>query len=292
MFMGWIITYLPPPFGYTFSMKNIYITDLDHTFLRNDLSVSEYTKNIWNAKQKTALMGVATARTFRKSMQFLGGVELSLPLILLDGALVATRERKIIDAKFIDQESADLIIAEGAKFGVFPFVLALEDANLNEAFLHSETLNAYQAELITRYIKEDNLQPQKNLRAPKDNFKIVYMGDKEVLEALYKHVHAIFGERFKYIFAPEAYLDCYFFTVLHKDADKAHGIRTVQEFGDFSYDRLTVFGDNLNDVGMFELSRTAVAVANAQKELKEKATIVLPHTNDEDAVARYLEALL
>jgi len=34
-----------------------------------------------------------------------------------------------------------------------------------------------------------------------------------------------------------------------------------------------------------------VAVANAQLGVKNVAKVVLPHTNDEDAVARYLEAL-
>jgi hydroxymethylpyrimidine pyrophosphatase-like HAD family hydrolase len=32
-------------------------------------------------------------------------------------------------------------------------------------------------------------------------------------------------------------------------------------------------------------------VANAQEGVKEKADIVLPHTNDEDGVARYLASL-
>jgi hydroxymethylpyrimidine pyrophosphatase-like HAD family hydrolase len=42
---------------------------------------------------------------------------------------------------------------------------------------------------------------------------------------------------------------------------------------------------------MFELAGVSVAVANAQEGVKKSAKVVLPHTNDEDAVARYLEAL-
>jgi hydroxymethylpyrimidine pyrophosphatase-like HAD family hydrolase len=40
---------------------------------------------------------------------------------------------------------------------------------------------------------------------------------------------------------------------------------------------------------MFRLAGTSVAVANALDEVKEVADIVLPHTNDEDAVAKYLK---
>jgi hypothetical protein len=65
----------------------------------------------------------------------------------------------------------------------------------------------------------------------------------------------------------------------------------VSEAAGFDLEKLTVFGDNYNDIGMFALANKAVAVANAQEGVKEKADIVLPHTNDEDAVAHYLEGL-
>ena len=80
-------------------------------------------------------------------------------------------------------------------------------------------------------------------------------------------------------------------TILHKDADKSHGIKSVSEYVGFDLSKLTVFGDNFNDVGMFELAGTSVAVANAQEGVKKLANIVLPHTNDEDAVAKYLKSL-
>lgn len=273
-------------------MKKIYITDLDHTFLRNDLSLSDFTKESWNAKASGALLGIATARTYKKTEQFLKGIHLSLPMILLDGALIATTDKKIIDTKFISKEIGDAIIDEGAKFGIYPFVLALADKNLTEAFLYATTLNADQKNVLARYSKDDHLQEHKNLRAMDENFKIVYMGEEQLLRALEKHLKQIFGDSLKFILAPEAYVGCYFLTVLHKYADKSHGIQSVRDAGHFELENLTVFGDNLNDLGMFELAGTSVAVANAQEEVKKFADIVLPHTNDEDAVAKYLQGVL
>ncbi len=273
-------------------MKNIYITDLDHTFLRNDLSISDYTKTIWNSFSDNSILSVATARTYRKTMQFLNGVHISAPMILLDGALIATMDKKIIDTKFISKDISDMIIDEGWKFGIYPFVLALADnKTLNESFLHSSILNRHQKEVLTRYIKDDNLQECKNIRAMDENFKIVYMGEEEQLRELAEHLENIFGDDLKYIFAPEAYIGCYFLTILHKDADKSHGIKSVSEHTGFDLEKLTVFGDNFNDVGMFELAGTSVAMANAQDGVKELADIVLKHTNDEDGVAHYLKGL-
>jgi hypothetical protein len=272
-------------------MKKIYITDLDHTFLRNDLSISDYTKTIWNAKAKHSIMGVATARTYKKTIQFLEGIDINAPMILLDGALIATLDKKIIDTKFIPKEVADSIIDEGAKFGIYPFVISLADSNLNEAFLYSSILNASQKEVLSRYVKEDNLQEQSTLRAMEDNFKIVYMGEEALLRDLAQHIESIYGDEFKYIVAPEAYIGCYFLTILHKDADKSHGIKSVSEYLGFDLENLSVFGDNFNDIGMFELAHTAIAMKNAQEGVKAKADVVLEFTNDEDGVARYLEGL-
>ena len=51
---------------------------------------------------------------------------------------------------------------------------------------------------------------------------------------------------------------------------------------------ITVFGDSVNDIGMFKLAGTSVAVSNALEEVKFVADVVLAHSNDEDGVARYL----
>ncbi len=272
-------------------MKNIYITDLDHTFLRSDLSISDYTKTIWNARQHDSILSVATARTYNKTAQFLEDIHINAPMILLDGALVATMDKKIIDTKFITKDVADTIIDEGGKFGIYPFVLSLVDNNLNEAFLYSDICNEDQKKVLTRYVKDDNLQECKNIRAMDDNFKIVYMGEESLLRDLAKHIEDIFGDELKYILAPEAYIGCYFLTILHKNADKSHGIKSVSEYVGFDLEKLTVFGDNFNDVGMFELAGTSVAMLNAQDGVKSKADVILPHTNDEDGVAKYLQGL-
>ena len=272
-------------------MKNIYITDLDHTFLKTNLSISEFTKEIWNNMAVDSIVSIATARTYKKTMQFLKDIEINAPMILLDGALIATMDKKIIETKFINKAVADAIIDEGAKFGIYPFILSLADRNLSESFSYSTILNAHQKEVLKNYKNDDHHNQQINLRAMDDNFKIVYFGDEVLLRELALKIEKIFGDSLKYILAPEAYVGCYFLTILHKDADKSHGIKSVSEFVGFDLSKLTVFGDNFNDVGMFELAGTSVAVANAQDGVKKLANIVLPHTNDEDAVAKYLKSL-
>lgn len=273
-------------------MKNIYITDLDHTFLRNDLSLSDYTKKVWNSYESTSILSIATARTYMKTAQFLKGVALNAPMILLDGALIATMDKQIIDTKTISKDIADMIIDEGWKFGIYPFILCLENrATLNEAFLYDKVLNTYQTKVLTRYSSADKLKECNGVRAMEENFKIVYMGEEALLRELHRHLENIFGISLRYILAPEAYTGCYFLTILHPDADKSNGIQHLSEYLDFDLEKLTVFGDNFNDMGMFKLAGTSVAMKNAQPEVKDVADIVLNYNNDEDGVAKYLEGL-
>jgi len=51
---------------------------------------------------------------------------------------------------------------------------------------------------------------------------------------------------------------------------------------------MVVFGDNLNDLSMFQVADERYAVANAVQELKEIATGVI-ESNDNDGVARWLK---
>ncbi len=273
-------------------MKQAYITDLDHTFLRSDLTLSDFTIETWNAKAQHTALSIATARSYKKTVQFLTPLHINAPMVLLDGAMIVTTEKKIIDLKVIGPEIGDAVIDEGSKFGIFPVIISLEDNQLNEAFVYPSIRNTHQDRLIERYLGDDNLLEQKSIRAREQNLKLVYMGEERLLRQLDAHFKAVFGDTLEFKLGPEAYLGCYYLTVLHPLADKAHGLRTLSGCLGIHTESMNVFGDSTNDLGMFELAGQAIAVQNAIEEVKLAADIILPHTNDEDAVAKYLSDTL
>ena len=55
-----------------------------------------------------------------------------------------------------------------------------------------------------------------------------------------------------------------------------------------TWKQVAVIGDDLNDIKMFKIAGTSVAVNNALDEVKKEASIILPHSNDEDGVAKYI----
>lgn len=272
-------------------MQKLFITDLDHTFLHSSQSISQFSKKIWNEKAEHALLSIATARSFSKTSEFLKGLTLKQPLTLLDGAMVTTTEKKLISLNTLNKEIGDAIIEESISFGIYPYVIALTDhKTLNESFDIPPILNPYQKFLIeNHYADDERIVHKQKIRGTNDTLKLVYMGEESVLRPLAEHLKKVFAQTIEVKLSPENYMKCYFLTILHPLSDKAHALEKVHEYLNVDSQHTTVFGDSLNDLGMFKLAGTAIAVNNALDIVKNEANIVLKESNDEDAVAKYLQ---
>ncbi|QSB05215.1 HAD family hydrolase [Natronoglycomyces albus] len=73
---------------------------------------------------------------------------------------------------------------------------------------------------------------------------------------------------------------------------KANGLQVVLNRLGVGFDEVLAFGDASNDLPMLEAVGHAVAMPHATDNVKGVVNEVLPYGNDEDGVARYLEALL
>ena len=269
--------------------RPIYITDLDHTFLRTDQSISDFSREIWNAKRKDAILTVATARSYQKTHEFLEKLHLDAPMILLDGTMIVSPDKTLIDIKTINKTLGDAIVEIGLKFDIDPFIIGLKDMQLNEAFLYPRKLNEHQKFVLKGYKNDPRLQFNPENKTMEMNLKIVYFGDYTTLKPLTEALKKTFKDAIECKLSPEKYSDGYFLTILHPEGDKSHALQKVMEYLERDASDVTVFGDSMNDIGMFKLAGTSVAVSNALEEVKAVADVVLPHSNDEDGVAKYLK---
>ena len=271
-------------------MRKLFITDLDHTFLNSNQTVTPFSREVWNKKAKETKLSIATARSFSKTEYFFRGLELNAPLILLDGAMVVTPKKEIIEIKTLDKRVVDIVINIGREFTIEPFIISLENyKELKESFIVPSIMNYYQDKLIkSSYSKDTRLVYSKKIEGREDTLKIVYMGEESILRPLSLKIKEKLEDEIEIKLSPENYMGCYFLTLLHPLGDKAHALRVVSSYLNIPLKDTTVFGDSLNDIKMFKIAGTSIAVSNALDEVKKEATIILPHSNNEDGVAKYL----
>jgi hydroxymethylpyrimidine pyrophosphatase-like HAD family hydrolase len=120
-------------------------------------------------------------------------------------------------------------------------------------------------------------------------FILTYIGTYDELAGFRDRlVGSAIAERIHIHFQKDGYLpDQYFLEVSHPCANKGNGLRLLAKQLGLDLSAFTVFGDNLNDLGMFELAGTKLAVANAHPDLKRLATKVIGG-NDDDGVAGHI----
>lgn len=94
-----------------------YVTDLDKTLLRSDLSVSSFTRDVWNTLvQNGVILTFATARSFSKAQSLLPDFKLNEACIALNGCLIATDGSPPI-TKEIDPKVIESLIIFGHVIG-------------------------------------------------------------------------------------------------------------------------------------------------------------------------------
>ncbi|WP_294976292.1 Cof-type HAD-IIB family hydrolase [uncultured Leuconostoc sp.] len=74
-----------------------------------------------------------------------------------------------------------------------------------------------------------------------------------------------------------------------KGVDKGVTGLELADILQINHDNTAALGDNLNDAAQIKAAGTGVAVANAKQEIKDIADIVLTTTNNEAAVADFIE---
>jgi len=82
-----------------------------------------------------------------------------------------------------------------------------------------------------------------------------------------------------------------YFDLTFPGINKSHGIKKMLELKGEATEKIVMLGDGMNDLEAVE-DYFGVAVANAKDELKAVANLILPWTNNEGAVAKFLQLLI
>jgi len=273
-------------------MKNtVYISDLDGTLLTSDAEISAKSDEIINRLiSKGMLFTVATARSVSSSKRILSCLDLNLPVVLMNGVFIADiKSGRVIESVPIEKNTALKIIEIFKSFNVSPFMYCAEGDMLDVVF---EIIDSKQNEMFYKRREKQYYRrfEQVEKLTPPDNGECVYFNIVDSysrLKPLADKLRSVKGV--SVAFYEDTYLeDSWFLEVFSSKASKCSGMLRIKEMT--GAERAVVFGDNLNDISMFECADESFAVSEAVPQLKKIATGVIG-SHDEDAVAKHLEKI-
>ena len=271
-------------------MKTLYVSDLDGTLLTPEKKISGASADILNKLiQKGVLFTVATARSPATACEVLSNLDLELPGILLNGAVLYDfKNRRFAGSAPMSCQAAAEALAVYRQAGRLPFLYTLED---NEICVSYERFG-HQAE--ERFCQERKGKAykrfeQRELLLKSEDVPIYFtmMDEKEIVEPLYQRIKKIPG--LKAAFYRDNYEDVYFLEVFSSQASKSLAVQRLKD--SLGADRVVAFGDNGNDVDMLLSADIGYAVGNAAPEAKAAADRIIG-ANTEDGVAEYLKPLM
>jgi 5-amino-6-(5-phospho-D-ribitylamino)uracil phosphatase len=265
-----------------------FLTDLDGTLLRPDGRVSVLSQEILTrVLNEGHVISFATARSYTSSMKAVSSVPWKYPIVLYNGALLYDPvNRSILDGRFLEAELSLGIIETGRAYGLAPLWFALDGAD-REIVLHEPPAREGDLQFLTSRKGDPRFQEQPQLSGTPgiQTLELTYIALEEELAPLRDAVMERFGDRVHVHLIPDGYIrDHYFLEFSHPWANKREGLKLWARHVGASPDQITVYGDNLNDIGLFEAAGTRVAVANAHVTLRDMADRIVG-SNAEDGVA-------
>lgn len=270
-------------------MKTLYISDMDGTLLQSNGKLSEYTKEKLNEFYKRGIpFAVATARSMVSAMPILEGVHFAAPIVLMNGVFVYdTETKKAVKYHKISHSVLQKILDCFYEKNLHPFMFLYSD-DYKLSIKYTEFDNDGMKEfydmrvdlLDGRFTQTDDLTVIEKGQHP---VYVNYYALPEILDDVVEKLKDISEIDFAYY--KDSYSDDWLIEIYSHTASKANGAREVAEV--VGAEKITAFGDNLNDLIMLGGADTAVAVANAVPQVKEIADIVIG-TNTEDSVVRFI----
>lgn len=269
--------------------KTLYISDLDGTLLNSDKEISKYTMDIINACiEKGMYFSIATARTAASSVKILLGLNINIPVILMNGVVIYDiQHHKYIKTEEISEQTANAILYILNKHDISGFMYAISNDKLITYYenLYTEALRDFYDERVIKYYK--SFEQVDSFSNKTKSSRILYFALIDEYERLsmvlkdLKNQPDIDIVLYKDIYAE----NLWYLEVYSINASKYNAVRYIREY--YNFDKIIGFGDNLNDIPLFKACDECYAVSNAVYELKEKATGMIADNNS-DGVARFI----
>ncbi len=264
--------------------------DLDGTLLNKSSQISSFTKEtLALLGEKDIAFTVATGRTMHSAQFVLEGQSFLLPHIYNNGVAIWDPSGNALTLEnLLAPSEVNLIIEHAVKNNITPFIntVNMDSPNHEHVIYHSTPKYQVERDLIEKYFSRTKakLATIESLPATAHITNISMIGDAALVYDIYQQLNmhdeliaysgpAIEGDEYRWM------------DVHHKLASKGSAVELLRN--QLGASNVICFGDSDNDLSMFELADEAYAPSNAKPYIKDAATSVIGH-HDEDGIARFL----
>ena len=254
--------------------------DLDDTLLRDDNTVSDYTKDVLKqAQEKGIEVLIATGRMYQTAYPVAHCLGLGdVPMVLYSGGVIQRVEsKKLILERSIPPEVARKVLAIAKKHKIY-----IQSYIDDELLVPSETDFSRLYEEITgakaMYVGDAIYEPQKG----PNKLLVVEEPERmaEVIEILSKEV----GDMVDLVRSKVNFLE-----IVAPHVSKGEALAFMGERLGIGLEDMVSFGNSENDISMLQATGHSVAVGNAEEHVKAIAKEVCD-TNENDGVAKWIDA--
>ena len=273
-------------------MRKLYVSDLDGTLLNNKKEITKFTADAINSFiADGGLFTIATARMPYGCDYKLEKLNLNIPGIVMNGACLYSFEQKeYTDVQFIARSAEKKIkmILNSFKCNAFTYIYEKQGLKIlyktdNPEFDYSQYLSKRAQENCDSIVKVEGFANQEKIS------NVIYFavtGPKTLIEQIKQKIQKIKDIGLSMYL--NIYNGYYCLEIFDLQANKANAVLRLKKIT--KADKIFVFGDNHNDIGMMKMADMSFAPENAVNEAKNVADEIV-ESCENDGVAKYLTNL-
>lgn len=266
----------------------LVVFDLDGTLLSDDGRIGEETFiAVKELKKAGVRFSFASGRLHSAITKYAGELEIELPVISLDGALIKNvKDNTVIYESFLRKrhvkkalELSEMYLVHAALCHADAIYYTEENSiipkitdKFGALFEEVDSYEHYLDNTLEVFFAGDN-RPAVTYIRDKMSFPFIF-GSSSIFYRSHSHMNV------------------YYLEIRKSGSTKGNALKRLLRTLNISESEAAVVGDWYNDISMFKGKTFKVAVNNAVSELKRNADYVTKKTNNQDATAEFLNLIL
>jgi len=264
----------------------LLVLDVDGTIITELSRISDHVKNaVREVQKKGILVTLTTGRMFRTTLPFVHDLNITLPVICYQGALI----KNPLNKELIFHEPIPLDLAQKVVD-----VAKKEKVHLNFYINDTLYMTHPKSPEAKEYLKiekqnrntEQNYINLENYKLKKSPTKFIIISDKTHINKVEKYIQKEFKDELSTTRGIRDFLD-----ILNIGISKGKALKILADYLGVKKKEIISIGDYYNDIPMFTESGLSIAVKNSPTKVK-KAVDYVTDSVENDGAAKAIEKFI